>query len=523
MILLAASVVVVAGLASFLWLDSGSAPYSANGSTTSLFFYCAAGVRVPINEIATAYEDEFGVTIDIQFGGSNTLLSQIEVARTGDLYLAADESYLTLAREKGLLAERLPVASMRPVIAVPKGNPKNIRNVEDLLQEGIRVALGNPDQAAVGKRCRKVLSATGQWDSLEARTKSSGVFLPTVNEVANVVKLGSVDAAVIWDAVAAQYPELEVVVCPEFEAAAANIEIGVLASSRNPTEALRFARYLAARDRGLNVFGVQGYETVAGDVWAETPELIFYAGSVNRRALEPIVSAFEAREGVDVSTVYNGCGILTAQMRTIDQDQKSGFPDVYMACDVYYLDTVADWFQDRADVSTADIVIVVQEGNPKNIQSLADLTRPGVRVAIGQPEQCTIGVLTRKLLEAEGVYDQLLENNVVTETATSALLVPNITTGSADAVLAYVTDTIAEEDKLDVVPIDSPHALAVQPFSIARSSDHKFLGRRLFEAIARSQDSFESAGFNWRLDTSSLAPPAGTNLPENVVAGQDSP
>jgi molybdate transport system substrate-binding protein len=170
-----------------------------------------------------------------------------------------------------------------------------------------------------------------------------------------------------------------------------------------------------------------------------------------------------------------------------------------MACDVYYLENVKDWFQDAVNVSDTDIVIAVQKGNPKNIASLKDLLEPGVRVAIGQPEQCTIGALTRILLESEGIYQELLDTNVVTQTATSALLVPAVTAKSADAVLAYKTDTLAEREKLDVVELSSQKAKAIQPYSIARSSEYKYLGRRLFEAIARSQASFESAGFNWRL------------------------
>ena len=91
---------------------------------------------------------------------------------------------------------------------------------------------------------------------------------------------------------------------------------------------------------------------------------------------------------------------------------------------------------------------------------------------------------------------------MVTQTATSALLIPNITTGSADAALVYASDAKAEANKLETIKIDSPLARAVQPYSIARSSDYKYLGRRLFETIARSRESFESAGFVWRLDGS---------------------
>jgi molybdate transport system substrate-binding protein len=220
-----------------------------------------------------------------------------------------------------------------------------------------------------------------------------------------------------------------------------------------------------------------------------------------------VIKAFEQREGVVVNTVYNGCGILTAQMQTIrDQQQGGGFPDTYMACDRYYLETVKDWFQEGVDISDTDVVIAVPEGNPAEIQSLQDLTKPGMRVAVGQPDQCTIGVLTRQTLEAEGVYDEVMKN-VVTQTATSAMLVPTVTTRSVDAALAYATDTKAEADKVDAIRIESPAAKAVQPFAIARSSDHKYLGRRLFQAISRARDQFETAGFNFRLNDPASANP----------------
>jgi len=497
------SLAVLAGLLFFLFRGTPRGPGLSGGR---LFVFCAAGLRVPVEKIAAQYEREYGVAIQLQYGGSATLLSQLEVGNTGDLYLAGDDSYTRLAHEKGLVEEQIPVAWMRPVLAVKKGNPKKIRGLDDLVRDDVRVALGNPDQSAIGQTARRLLSDSGHWAAIEEHTGEGGVFKPTVPEVANDVKLGSVDAGIVWDATVAQYPDLEAIRVPELDRGTAQITVGVTSRAKNPTTALQFARYLAARDRGLEVFRQEGYEPVDGDRWVEVPELTFFAGSVNRRALGPVIERFQQREGVVVNTVYNGCGILTAQMRSIEKNQQSGFPDVYMACDVYYLDTVREMFQEAADVSNTDIVIVVQKGNPKEIHGLKDLLQPGVRVAVGQPDQCTIGVLTKRLLEKEGIYEELLNNNVVTQTATSALLVPNVTTASADAVLAYATDTLAEGEKLDVIPIDSPLAKAIQPFSVARSSDFKYLGRRLFETVAASRGDFEAAGFRWGLGDKGLSP-----------------
>lgn len=475
----------------------------SGGEQDTLFIYCAAGTRPAMQVIVDQYESEFGVGIEIQYQGSNTLLSQIEVARTGDLYIAADESYINMAIERGLVRESIPFARQRPVIAVQKGNPKNITSIDDLLKKDVSTAFGNPDQAAVGKVTRKLLRASKQWAQLEARIRAGGVFKPTVPEVANDVKLGTVDAAIVWDATLNNYPELEGIRVPELDAGTADIMVGVLASTDQPPRALHFARYLAAPEKGQRVLRSKGFETTPGDPWSDVPTLTFFCGAVNRAAVEPALEAFKKREAVDLNVSYNGCGFLTGTMKTIqDQDTERGFPDTYMACDVYYLDVVRDWFEEGVNISDTKVVIAVPKGNPKGIETLTDLAKPGMRIAVGQPKQCTIGVLTRRLFEVEGLTESI-EPNIVAQKVSSAQLIPDVVDGTVDAVLAYATDTRAASDRIDAIEIDSETAVAVQPFSVARSSKNKQLAARLFKTIAESQKSFESAGFRWRLDADS--------------------
>ena len=107
---------------------------------------------------------------------------------------------------------------------------------------------------------------------------------------------------------------------------------------------------------------------------------------MNRRSVEPIVAEFQQREDVVVNASYDGCGILTSKMKVIDkQDPDAGFPDVYMACDVYYLENVKQWFQEAVNVSDTEIVIAVPKGSTK-VKGLKDLVLPGVRVSVGEPE-----------------------------------------------------------------------------------------------------------------------------------------
>jgi molybdenum ABC transporter molybdate-binding protein len=470
------------------WAPSRPAQPQRGGA---LVVYCAAGLKEPVEVVARQYEKLWGVSVQLQFGGSGTLLSNLRVTRRGDLFLAADRSYLDLARGSDLVAEIVPLAHMTPVIAVRQGNPKNVRTTADLLRPEVRVGLANPDAAAVGNIARDLLQQAGWWAALEEKAR---VFKPTVNDLANDVKIGTVDAAILWDATVSQYPELATVQAAELAPGTQEVTIGVLTSSTQPTAALRFARYLGARDRGLRELSRAGFQTVEGDAWELSPEVVLFSGGVNRLAIEETIQRFEQREGASVARVYNGCGILVAQMKAGQR------PDAYLACDVSYLQDVRGLFSAATEVSETDIVMLVAKGNPKGIRGLADLGQPGLRLGVANAQQSTLGDLTARLLRAEGCYDAVMAN-VKAQTPTADLLVNQIRTGSLDVVVVYEVNTSQVRDLFEVIPVKLPGALAVQPYAIGKNSDHRFLMERLLEAI-RSPESrrhYESLGFRWRL------------------------
>jgi molybdenum ABC transporter molybdate-binding protein len=462
----------------------------------SLKLYCAAGIKKPVEAAVRDYGEAYGIPIEIQYGGSGTLLGNIEVARTGDLYLAGDESYILLAREKGLVAESIPLARFTPVIAVQKDNPKGIAGLKDLLREDVAVALGNPEAAAIGRITHKVLMRTGLWKDLEKNVK---VFKPTVNDLALDVSMGAVDAAVIWDAIADQYEEVDYVADEAFSAATQRVTIGVLKSSDTPAQALRFARFLSARDKGLPLFETFGFKPVDGDVWEEEPTILLYSGAMLRPGVEETLKAFEKREGVTINRVYNGCGILVAQMRS------GAEPEAYLSCDLKFMDMVQDRFDPPTVLAENDIVMAVHKGNPKGIGCLEDLAREGLRVGLAHPEKSALGYLTKLLLEGQGLFEAI-QKNAVLESATGDFLINQLRTGGLDAIVVYVSNVKSTpenaEKYMDILAVDLPGAKAMQPWAIARDSRHRHLLKRLFEALTskETQRRFESVGFRWRLE-----------------------
>lgn len=465
--------------------------------SASLTLYCAAGMKPPVEAVVAEYEKRYGVVTQIQYGGSGTLLSALQIATTGDLYLAADESYLDRGTELGLIAETLPLARMRPVIATAVGNPKNILSIDDLLRDDVRVALANPDAASVGKNAKRILSATGHWAALSHHAR---VFKPTVNDVANDVRLGAVDAGIIWDATANQYAELEGVRVAEFDADAMQITVGILRTSEQPTEALRFARYLGASDAGLREFERLGYEPVAGDPWAESPELLVFSGAMLRPGLESVVAAFEEREGVTVNTVYNGCGILVAQMAA------GAEPAAYVSCDMSFMAQVQERFTAPTVLTENDIVILVRKGNPSGVTQLADLAREDLQVGLAHPENSALGALTKRMLESAGLWEQVVTNRKL-DAATGDFLVNQIRAGSLDAVVVYRSNAMANPanlaEHLDIVDIHADGSVAVQPIGIALDAEYPLLMGRFRDAVlgADSRKQFQSYGFRWLAQT----------------------
>ncbi len=472
---------------------TGSATANAEKSKP-LVIYCAASNRAVLDEIRLAYEAETGREVQTQFGPSQTLLSSLEVSNTGDLYLPADDSFLNTAREKGLVAEVLPIAKMKAVIAVPKGNPKQLKSFNDLLRNDVRLVQANAEAAAIGTLTRDILTKRNLWEQLDQATDG---YRTTVTDVANDLVVGSADAGIVYDAVLATYPDLEYFSVPELAEASSQVSVGVLKCTTQVQAALHFARYLTARDRGLKQYQKLGFEVSNGDLWADSPELTIFAGSMLRPAIEDTIKRFEEREGVQVSRTYNGCGILVAQM------QAGTHPDAYFACDNEFMNQVVDLFPQPVPVSQNELVILVPKGNPHKIGSLKDLTRPGLRVGVGHEKQCAMGWITQNTFREGGIQTEIMAN-VTVQTPTGDMLVNQLRTGSLDAAVAYLSNAAGAADVLDAVQIQGiACSTATQPWGVATDSKYPATASRLFDAICstESQDIFASQGFRWQLPT----------------------
>ncbi|QDU19467.1 molybdate ABC transporter substrate-binding protein [Urbifossiella limnaea] len=227
------------------------------GGARPLVVYAAAAVRVPLEVAARDYEAAHGRHVALRFGASEDILTRaglVNPSDPADVFLPADDSYVRTARDRGLVADGFPLATMRAVVLLAPGNPKGLAGWADLQRDGARVAVPNR-AAAVGKLTRDHLTAAGRWETLKPRVADTG----TVTEAANAAKVGAADAAVVWDAVAVNYPGQAVLTPPELAGVVGRVEVAVLTQSADRDAALGFARYLADPERGLKTFRTAGF------------------------------------------------------------------------------------------------------------------------------------------------------------------------------------------------------------------------------------------------------------------------
>jgi len=457
-----------------------------------LMIYCAAGLKKPIEAIASEYEKEFGAKVSLQYGGTGTLLSQMKVAKQGDILIAADEGSLSDARKLNVVQETLPVAVQHPVLIVSQGNPKAIHSLDDLLRDGIKFALPNPEAASIGKVVKTLLGS--RWEKL---TTKAAVMKPTVMEVGADVALGVVDAALVWDSTVPQFKNTESIEIPEISKHQERASAAVLSTCSQTQAALKFARYLAAPDKGGSIFEKYGFKPAGGDLWMAKPEMILYSGGVNRPAIEKLVQEFADREGITVTTVFNGCGILCASMKAMKDAANPKFPDAYYACDVCFVPPVAEHFPEAVMLTETEIVIAVPKGNAKQIKTLADLAQTGLKLGVCNAQQSTLGFMTQAILKSSNLMDSVMKN-VVVQVPTADFLVNQMRAGALDAAIVYKVNVQQVAEHFDMIPLPADKARAVQPFAVRHDSPHKHLSNRLLAYLKNHKESFEAAGFVWK-------------------------
>ena len=486
-----------------------TASHKPSPAKPPLLCYVGGTMRPAMKELVSAYGKKTGQRVEVDYADSGELLVKIEQTGLGDLYVAHDP-FIAGLMKKGLGNRAWTTATLTPVVAVPKGNPKGIRGFRDLARPGLRVILTDEQYSTGGHVVARMAAKAGVTQSLNSntisRTRSGG-------EAANAVILGTADAAIVWNAVVkAREDKLDAVPLEDdvrlikgvdavtsatygvIDMDYIRVGIATLKSSKQSEAAAAFAEFVASPTNSAiwNKYGFSpvdpSREPAAVSVSSSLPDehgsLLVLCAAGMRLPVETMAREFEKKTGTKVSLSFDGSNRLLGQIKL------TGKGDVYVAGDAEYVDMAAKegLVANRSVICHFVPVILVQKNNPKQVKSLADLAKAGTRIGQGDEKAAAVGRIMPQLLELNGVDTAAWKSNVVMITPTVTELGIGIKLGTVDAVVVWDGVAAAYTDVGEIIRLEPAKNVypAVEAAVLKMATNQR--GAEAFLAFMASED-----------------------------------
>ncbi|WP_309493660.1 substrate-binding domain-containing protein [Candidatus Hecatella orcuttiae] len=193
--------------------------------------------------------------------------------------------------------------------------------------------------------------------------------------------------------------------------------------------------------------GFSGF--LAGCYTASEPRKVItpFWGAATRLPGAEIITVYEEATDVEVEATWGGAGQLLSAMVI----SKSG--DLYLGVGTPY-DMEMAIEKGAVDPATVRIlaylvpVILVPEGNPKNITCLENLVKPDIKLSLTNPDY-GVGLFVKKLLEYNGLWEEVDGRFVEAESGEKA--VSYVILGNVDATVSWHVFYYWNPDKVDIV------------------------------------------------------------------------
>jgi molybdate transport system substrate-binding protein len=172
----------------------------AQSASRNLLIFAGAASKPATEEAIKGFREKTGIGVNVTFGGSGFVLSQMKLAQRGDLYFPGSSDFMEVAKKQGLVfpeSERM-IAYLVPAINVQKGNPKQIQTLKDLTRNGVRVAIANPAMVCVGLYAVEIVEKNLSPAEKEKLRKNLVNYTESCEKTANVISLRAVDAVIGW-------------------------------------------------------------------------------------------------------------------------------------------------------------------------------------------------------------------------------------------------------------------------------------------------------------------------------------
>ncbi|MBL8861441.1 MAG: molybdate ABC transporter substrate-binding protein [Planctomycetes bacterium] len=261
---LARATALILGLA----LGACSQPVGAGGT---LVAYVGAASKPATEEAARLFERTTGTKVELVFGGSGYVLSQMKLAKRGDIYFPGSSDYMEKAKRDGdvFADSEQVIVYLVSAINVQKGNPHGIRSLADLTRPGLKVAIANPEGVCVGAYAVEIIEQQFSPEEKLAFKRNLINFTESCEKTATAVSLKMADAVIGWSVFEHWDPErIETIPLPEGQIPRIGyIPVAISRFTQDRTAAQRFIDFLTGPE-GRAVFARHHYFATAADAVA---------------------------------------------------------------------------------------------------------------------------------------------------------------------------------------------------------------------------------------------------------------
>lgn len=222
-------------------------------------------------------------------------------------------------------------------------------------------------------------------------------------------------------------------------------------------------------------------------------ELLLYCGAGLRQPVDELLNSFQKKTGLKVAVEFAGSGQLLARY------QATGQGDVLLPGSHFYVEKLVKQGQvvwSRPVVLHLPVVAFRKKLAGK-ITSFKDLSRPGIRVGLGDPKAMALGRTSEEILKSSGIGKAILEN-VVVRAATVKQLTMYVLKGDVDAGIIARADVFQNKKKLGMIEIDpSWYKPEIVTVASLKASKQPELAKRLAEFLSSPEavDTFGRYGF----------------------------
>ncbi|HEY0735360.1 MAG TPA: molybdate ABC transporter substrate-binding protein [Herpetosiphonaceae bacterium] len=195
---------LIAGCGTTPESTSPSATASSAAQGTSLTVFAAASLTEAFGEIGQQFEKQHGVTVAFNFAGSQQLSQQLAQGAEADVFASANLQEMENAITSGAVVSGTQQVFVRNrlVVIVPKDNPGQISQLQDLARSGLKLVFA-AEQVPVGGYTQQALEKMSADPAFGADFKTN-VNANVVSQEQNVksvvtkVSLGEADAGVAY-------------------------------------------------------------------------------------------------------------------------------------------------------------------------------------------------------------------------------------------------------------------------------------------------------------------------------------